>query len=116
MTATENFIYKYEGEQRRILLYLHHLLVEDLNLTTKIRYKIPFYDQKSWICYLNPKKDGGIDLAFIQGAALSNAQGLLEQKERKQVASVTFYKLEDIPKATVIEVIQEALLLEEMGI
>ena len=113
MTAVEDFIYQLEGNQREVLLYFHHLLTTDLNLTEKIRYKIPFYYGKSWICYLNPTKDGKIEFAFIRGNELSNAQGLLENKGRKQVYSLTFEKVSDIPQSTIQEIIQEAILLDE---
>jgi len=113
MTAVEDFIYQLEGNQREVLLYFHHLLTTDLNLTEKIRYKIPFYYGKSWICYLNPTKDGRIEYAFVRGNELSNAQGLLEHKGRKQVYSVTFEKVSDIPQSTIQEIIQEAILLDE---
>ena len=113
MTAVEDFIYQFDGNQREVLLYFHQLLTTDLNLTEKIRYKIPFYYGKSWICYLNPTKDGKIEYAFTRGNELSNAQGLLENKGRKQVYSVTFEKVSDIPQSIISEIIQEAILLDE---
>ncbi len=112
MTAIENFIYQHEGEQRDILLYLHELLSEQ-NLLSKIRYKVPFYYGKSWICYLNPVKPDGVELAFIRGNELSNEQGLLDKKDRKMVAGITVTAIVDLPKTAVLEIIQEAILLDE---
>ncbi len=114
MAVVEDFIYQFEGNQREVLLYFHHLLVLELNLHAKIRYKIPFYDCKSWICYLNPTKDGKIALAFVRGNELSNYQGILKSKGRKQVYSVEFEKVSDIPVHQINEIIQEAILLDEM--
>ncbi len=113
MTVVENYIYQFDGNQREVLLYFHHLLTSELNLTEKIRYKIPFYYGKSWICYLNPAKDGKVEYAFVRGNELSNAQGLLDSKGRKQVYSIEFEKVSDIPHSTIQEVIQEAILLDE---
>ena len=113
MSKVEDFIYTHEGEQRNILLYFHHLFVDDLDLTCKIRYGIPFYYLHSWICYLNPIKNGGIELAFVRGNELSNAQGILDAKDRKQVYGIELDKVENIPEALIMEVIQEALLLDE---
>ena len=113
MAEVENFIYEHEGKQREVMLYLHNLLSSDLNLTVKMRYGVPFYYRKSWICYLNPTKKGTIEFAFTRGNELSNEQGLLDSKGRKQVYSVEFESLEDIPKETVNEVTQEAILLDE---
>lgn len=113
MAEVENFIYEHEGKQREVLLYLHNLLFSDLDLTVKMRYGVPFYYKKSWICYLNPTKKGTIEFAFTRGNELSNEQGLLDSKGRKQVYSVEFESLEDIPKETVNEITQEAILLDE---
>ena len=85
----------------------------DLNLTSKIRFKIPFYYGRSWICYLNPIKTGGVTLAFIRGNELSNSHGILESKNRKQVMSIDFDGVEDIPSESIMEIIHEAILLDE---
>ncbi len=113
MTEVEDFIYQFEGSQRALLLYFHNLLCNELELTSKIRFKIPFYDRKTWICYTNPTKTGGVDFALVRGNELSNAQGLLEQRGRKQIYSVEFKTIQDIPEDTLYEVLQEALLLDE---
>ena len=112
MTPVEDFIYGFEGEQREILLYFHQFLT-DLNLRSKISYKIPFYYGKSWICYLNPRKDGKVELGFPRGAELSNDQGLLEARDRKMVMGVVFEDVNRIPMETVTEVIHEAIILDE---
>ena len=113
MSEVEDFIYQFEGNQRELMLYFHRLLTMDLNLIDKIRFKIPFYYRKSWICYLNPSKDGKTEFALVRGNELSNVQGLLESKGRKQVYSIEFEKVSDIPKQKINEIIQEAILLDE---
>ena len=108
-----DFIYEKEGEQREIMLHLHGLLSTFPEVTGKIRYRIPFYFRKSWICYLNPMKNGSVELAFPRGNELSNAQGLLVANERKQVRGITFKKTEDIPEAAILEILAEAMMLDE---
>lgn len=113
MTDVEDFINQYEGNQRKVMRLLHNLLATELNLTEKIRFGIPFYYKKSWICYLNPTKNGTIEFAFTRGNELSNEQGLLDSKGRKQVYSVEFENISDIPHERLNEIIQEAILLDE---
>ena len=113
MLEAEEFIYHFEGEQRQVLLYFHRLLATDLNLTVKMRYDLPFYYGKSWICYLNPIRGGQVELSFIRGNELSNEQGLLESRGRKQVSSAVFHTLAEVRNSPVDEVIQEAILLDE---
>ena len=113
MDAIESYILENEGIQKALLQYLHRLLSEQPGVVSKIRYKIPFYYRKSWVCYLNPVKNSGIELAFLRGNELSNEQGLLEFRGRKQVSGIVFYQLNEIPEEAVMEIIQEALLLDE---
>lgn len=113
MTEVENFIFQFEDQQREILLHFHKLLTSELNLTAKLRYKIPFYYNKSWICYLSPDKKGKVELAFTRGNELSNSQGILDNKDRKQVYGIVFSHIDDIPEKELNEVLQEAVLLDE---
>jgi hypothetical protein len=113
MTEVEDFIYNYDGSQREIMLYIHKLLSGELYLTDKLRFKIPFYYRKSWICYLNPGKNNCIEFAFVRGNELSNSQGLLDNKGRKQVWSIELTKPSEMPLKELSEIIQEAILLDE---
>ncbi len=62
---------------------------------------------------MNPLKDEGIEFAFTRGNELSNEQGLLEDRGRKQVRGVVFKSLSDIPFRTLMEILQEAIVLDE---
>jgi hypothetical protein len=113
MTDTEQFIYQFDGSQRDIMLFFDRLLTADFGLRGKITYKIPFYYKESWICYLNPLKNGAIELAFTRGNELSNAQGLLQHKGRKQVRGIDLQNMGRIPVEPLEEIIHEAILLDE---
>lgn len=112
MTVSE-FIFSYEGNQKEILLYFHDLFTQELKLGSKIRYRIPFYDGESWICYINPKRGGAVELCFLKGKELSNKSGLLQSKDRKQIAGISFYKLDDIPFEALLETLHEAIALDK---
>ncbi len=112
MDQVESLIYEYEGKQREIMLFVHRWLTEEPNVKAKIRFKIPFYYRKSWVCYLNPKKNGAIEFAFTRGNELSNHQGILEAKGRKQVRSIEIFDVANIPLG-LTEIVQESLLLDE---
>ncbi len=113
MTDVEEYITDFEGEQKALMEFFHRLLKKELNLADKIRFRIPFYYQKSWICYLNPLKDGQIELAFLRGNELSDAQQLLSFNGRKQIAGIAFHNVADIPVEKILEIIHEALLLDK---
>ncbi|NBC07777.1 MAG: hypothetical protein GVY26_11350 [Bacteroidetes bacterium] len=112
MNEVESYIAEFDGEQYKLLDYFYRLLVGEPGVTPKIRYNIPFYYRRSWVCYTNPR-DGGIELAFLNGHLLSNEQGLLQARGRKMVKGVVFHRLADVPENALLEVIQEAFLLDE---
>ncbi len=113
MQTVQDFIMSQIGTQRDILLFLDSLIASYPGVTCKIRYKVPFYYQRSWICYLNPIKPDGIELAFLRGNELSNERGMLEAHGRKQVKGLRFYSLEEISEETARESLQEALILDK---
>ncbi len=110
--SVEDFILDFENEQEEILRYFHHYFTSDLNLFPKIRFKIPFYYQKSWICYLNPIKGNGIELAFTRANELSS-HPILQTKGRKQIAGIDIFHIKDIPHQEIELILQEAILLDE---
>jgi hypothetical protein len=107
------FISEQNDNIRSIMEYFHELLMSIPGIEAKIRYKIPFYYRKSWICYLNPTNDNSVEFAFPRGNELPVEQGILESKGRKQVRSITIKKLEEIPQDLIKELIYEACLLDE---
>lgn len=107
------FIEESAGVQKEIMLRLHQFITEFPEVTSKIRYKIPFYYRKSWICYLNPIKVDKVELAFPRGNELSNEQGLLQANGRKQVRGAIFETVDEIPWQSIHEIFQEAFLLDE---
>jgi len=109
----EIYIDELEGEQKLIASALHDLMMTFPEITHKIRYKIPFYYRKSWICYINPIKKDGIEFCFLRADELSNESGILDFKDRNQVAGVSLFSCKEIPLAAIVEVINEALVLDE---
>jgi hypothetical protein len=109
----ESYIESQPEYTKQIMMYFHDELMKIPGIEAKIRYKIPFYYRKSWICYLNPVKSGGVEFAFPRGNELSNSHGLLQSKGRKQVRSITYKSFEDINHDIIFEIINEALILDE---
>ncbi|HAH50585.1 MAG TPA: DUF1801 domain-containing protein [Balneola sp.] len=113
MDKVEDYIYSFEGDEQEVLLYFHELLISFPAVTSKLRFKIPFYYQNTWVCYLNPVKPNKIAICFLRGYEMSNEQGLLVSKGRKQVLSAEFASVDEIPKKLMNEIINEALFLDE---
>ncbi len=113
MNPVESYIYRLEGEEREIASYLHDLFTERYGMTYKLRYRIPFYDIKKWLCYISPQKKGGIELCFLHGRWMEDSQGALESKDRVQVFGITYRKLEDIDEGVLELLIEDAIKLDK---
>lgn len=113
MSEVDFFIESKSGKQKEILEFLHQFICTYPDVTEKIRYKIPFYYRKSWICYLNPLKKDGIELAFTRGDELSNEQGILLKKGRKQIRGIEIFDAKEINEEVLQEIFQEAFILDE---
>ena len=113
MTDVDAYITTIEGPQKQLLRVLHELILTQFDLQPKIRFRIPFYYNKSWVCYLNPIKKDGVELCFLRANELSNESGALDFKDRKQVAGISYFSPEEIDETVLNPIIQEALILDE---
>ena len=109
------FIQEQPEPQREVLTILRSWIL-DLGPHTqeKLSYKIPYFSFYGTMCYLNPHSEG-VDLGFTKGYELSNDQGMLEAKGRKQVKSVTLYGLAELEEHedTIRRILNEAAILNE---
>ncbi len=67
MKESIDYILEFEGTVKEVMLQLHDFILSHPEMYSKISYGIPFYYRKSWICYLNPRKNKSVELAFIRG-------------------------------------------------
>ncbi len=114
MNAIELYFDDLDNEQlAEIGLALHQLVMGLVpQVQGQIKWKIPFYIYHRQLCYIFPRKNF-VDLSFVQGTQLSNEQGLLVARDRKQIRSIPFYNLEEVYREGVAEVILEAALINE---
>jgi hypothetical protein len=110
--SIEAFMEGQPAEIRPLLYQLHGLIASFPGVYGKIAYKIPFYYRKSWICYLNPLRGGGVELAFTRGNELHDESGLLEARGRTQVRGICFQRPSDIDTSLIEAWMQQALLLD----
>jgi len=114
MSPVEAYYQKLDPERRQLAYILRDIvLAASPQVTEKLAWGLPFFYAHSYLCYLNPDKKGGLYLGFTRGNQLSNQQGILEMKGRKQIASISYRSVEDIDVAPLEEILQEALLVDE---
>lgn len=111
MKPAESFIIGQVSPEREIMQYLHEIFVTT-GLQPRLRYGIPMYYAKRWVCYLNPLKTGGIELAFTRAHAFADPTGLLQARGRKMVKGMILNNLAAIDEKAIRAILAAALALD----
>ncbi len=104
-----NFIYKQKGKQHELLLLLHNFITGYDNIQASLKYGIPFYSLTKPICYLNPQKKGGVELVFWNAAKMKKSLQILDMKNRKWMAGITYTDISNLDFELLDEMIQESI-------
>ena len=112
--SVEDYICDRPSEEQRIWQYLHEIILSFPAFQARIRYKIPFYYQRSWICYLNPVKEG-IEINFLHGYQMEDPYELLKAKGRKMVKGWTIKTIEDIKEECLLYYLEASLAFDKAG-
>jgi hypothetical protein len=112
MSSVDTFIQHQHGPVARCLQHVHALVMEYPGVEAKIRYRIPFYYGRSWLCYLNPQKDESVEWAFTRANEWPRHHELLDFRGRKQVAGL-FLTADGLPEEGLMRLLlEEALALD----
>jgi hypothetical protein len=113
MSPVDEYIEGLQNLHHQHLIYhLHQLLMTFEGVSTKLRFKVPFYDGKKWICYLNPIKKNGVEVCFLKGFQLNHRAELVAGK-RTMIKGISIYQINDETLALIAEIFQEALELDK---
>jgi hypothetical protein len=113
MQGVNLLISEYDAAHRQLILPVHYELVE-LGLVPQVKFGIPFYYGKSWICFLKPIKPDRVELAFIRGNELSEeSKALLSFNKRKQVCGIEFCNNNPLDLEMVLPILHEAIILDK---
>jgi hypothetical protein len=108
-----DFISDYSGNQQKCMLLINNLISEIPGIQPKIRFKIPFYYRKTWICYLNPIKYHSVELCFVRAKELVHTKIYLQFGKRVQVGGIMLTTPEDIDIPLIRLILEEAVQLDE---
>lgn len=104
-------------EVRQMLFAAHHFLLESLpaHASCAIKWRLPFYRLHRNFCYLN-RHPGHFTLGFAYGHKLSPRPGILldENGALKNIRYLEIYSLEALYSGQTRQILQEAIMLDEM--
>jgi hypothetical protein len=115
------FIINLPRAERIIVSRLRDLLFEtEPRFREKLSYGVPYFSRNRRVCFLWPASaplgptSAKVALGFCYANLLSNAQGLLQKEGRKQVYIARFSSVNEIDEKLLLEIIHEALLVDEL--
>lgn len=106
-------ISKYTENQQKIFEFYNEMFLSYDNIKYKTRYKIPFYYGKTWVCYMAPRKDIGIELCFLRPMDMKLSIDKLDYTDRKLVAGVTITEIDKSQINMIKEIFEEAIYVDE---
>ena len=119
--STDDFIISLPKDERIIVSKLRALLLEtEPRFREKLSYGVPYFSRGRRVCFIWPASaplgptKAKVSLGFCYGNLLSNTQGLLISEGRKQVYIVRFSSLNEINEKLLLEIIQEALIVDDL--
>jgi len=92
----------------------------DPRIREQFSYGVPYYFRKRRVCFIWPQsapygpKNALVSFGFCYGHMLSNDQGILLHEGRSQVYIVRYSSLAEIDDRTLIEILQEAVLVDDL--
>lgn len=112
MGGIEKFTEGLTDGQTTIMEALNAEILALPGMEMRERYKLPFYYGRSWICYLNPIGKEAVEIAFTRGIELSNMRGVLDFKNRKQIAGIECRQLDLVQLELIRDTLYEAIELD----
>jgi Domain of unknown function (DU1801) len=119
MTAIDDFLIDLPADERNMATQLCKIIRNTSDrLTEKLAYGVPYFYGKSRICFIWPASkeaitiEHGVMLGFCSGHLLSNANGLLQSRGRKEVWDVVYTDICQINERAIRENLNEAILLD----
>ncbi|MBL4715524.1 MAG: hypothetical protein COC01_03500 [Bacteroidetes bacterium] len=114
MNAVTDFIKAQPEELKPIFEALRKLILNaSPDIMEEIKWYVPVFSYKGLLCYLNGKKTY-VHLGICKGTKLSNKQGILEG-DAKVVRLIPINSVEEMNEEIIMEVLQEALLINELS-
>lgn len=119
MSFVETFLFDLPISEQQISIRLRDIVLQAApDFEELFSYGVPYYFRNRRVCCIWPAsaKGGpkrGVFLGLCQGNLLSNEQGLVEMGNRKQFGLIRFYDVKEIQEATILEILQEAILIDD---
>ncbi len=91
----------------------YHILNLDPRIKESVKFNCPFYDYYGMFLFLGVQKHKVV-LGFVNGVELGNSAGAFKISKLKQVRHLEYQNIQDLNVETLIDYLQEAMLINEL--
>ena len=119
MKTLEEFYECITSEEREMVDLLREIILSTSpQFREKISYQVPYFFIHSRVCYIwpasvKPGPKAGVVLGFCKGQMIVDEESILEKEGRKEIATITFYSINDIKSRKIKELLYQAILIDE---
>lgn len=121
MQDIEDFISILPRQEQLITRKLRSIILDaDPRIREQFSYGVPYYFRNRRMCFIWPAtaphgpKGSVVSLGFCYGHMLSDGQGILKMEGRTQVSIVQYQSLREINETILMEVLQEAIMVDDL--
>jgi len=111
MQRVLNYIESQPLVQAEIMYFLYDYFSGFPTIECKYKFRVPFYYQKTWVCYTSPKKTGAVELVFVRGRELLDSPHL-HANGRKMAKGIMYQSVDEISLDILEPIVYEALELD----
>lgn len=108
----EKFVFPLTENQKRIVKECHHFFSRLRGVHCQRQYGVPFYHGNSWLFYINPHRDGYVELCFPRAKYFSKGIEDLHFGGRQQIGSIDIKTVQQLTSPIFTSLVFEAIRID----
>ncbi|MBK6273727.1 MAG: DUF1801 domain-containing protein [Saprospirales bacterium] len=109
----DNYILSQDELSRQLIFLLRDIILSTTpEITERLSFNCPFYHYKGMLCYISIEKKT-VYIGFCRGVLLKEKYPILEIKNRKLIASISYKNMEEVDVDLIQNILQDSMKLNE---
>lgn len=108
----EKFVFPLTENQVKIVKGLHCFFTRLSNVHCQHQFGVPVYYRHQWLFYLNPNREGSIELCFTNATIFSLGKEMLNFGNRQKIGSYIVNRVEQLTSPIFTSLVFEAIRID----
>lgn len=111
--TVDNFILSQDEHTRQLIFLLRDIVLStSKEIKEKLSFNCPFYHYNGMLCYISIEKKT-VYIGFCRGVLLKEKYPILEIKNRKLIASISYKNMEEVDVNLIQNILKDSMQLNE---